>query len=62
MLCSLKNISTGYPIPDGTRWVRIQVQFLVRLAWWIWIFVEDSGDNIGSGITIPKHNPTCCHP
>jgi hypothetical protein len=62
MLFSLKNISIGYPIPDaypmGTDTGTVSRPIdLVGMD-----ICRRLGYNIGSGITIPEHNPTRCHP
>lgn len=44
---SQKIFTAAYPAdtryPTGTRWARVRVHFFTRLAWWVWIFVQESG-------------------
>jgi hypothetical protein len=49
-----------------TRWAWVRVQFLARLAWWVWIFVEVSGTILGRLLLYPNKTrpaaiPTCQH-
>jgi hypothetical protein len=37
-----------------TRWAWVRVQFLARLAWWVWIFVEVSGTISGRVLLYPN--------
>ena len=54
MLFSLKTYPSDTLYSMDTWWVRIRVQFLVQLAWWVWIFVEDSGTTSGRVLLYPN--------
>jgi hypothetical protein len=50
-----------------TRWAWVRVQFLARLTWWVWIFVEVSGTISGRVLLYPNKTqpaaiPTDNHP
>jgi hypothetical protein len=44
--------STRYSV--DIRWARVRVQFLARLAWWVWIFVGVSGTISGQILLYPN--------
>jgi hypothetical protein len=62
MLFSLKNIATGYSIPDGYP-VGMDTGTVSRSIGLVGMDIcRRPRYNIGSGIIIPKHNTTRCHP
>jgi hypothetical protein len=62
MLFSLKNISTGYSIPDGYP-VGTDTGIVSRPIGLVGMDIcRRLGYNIGSSSTIPEHNSTRCHP
>jgi hypothetical protein len=56
------NISTGYPIPDGYPVGTGTGPFFYPIGLLGMDICIRIGYDIGSGIIIPEHNPTRCHP
>jgi hypothetical protein len=59
-ICS--NISTGYPIPDGYPVGTGTGPFFYPIGLVGMDICTRVGYDTGSGIIIPEHNPTRCHP